>query len=100
MAYKHFPPYPAFLNNACFMSSELTTPLCSISYHNHQNYFSLTKNVTLNSNFLIVIKLITTEFSNTYTRSKQNVIRQVGCEKGRMYADFSTTSLFPGHTLL
>lgn len=25
--YRHLPPYPAFLNNACFMSSEFTSVL-------------------------------------------------------------------------
>jgi len=29
---RHLPPYPAFLNNACFTSSELSSILCSISY--------------------------------------------------------------------
>ena len=27
--YKHLPPYPAFLNRACFMSSEVTSVFCS-----------------------------------------------------------------------
>jgi len=39
--YRHLPPYPAFLNNACFMCSELISVLCSNSCYHHKKEYKL-----------------------------------------------------------